>query len=87
MHTLQELHVDAHVELSIMSVQGLLRELNPGPLGPKPRIMPLDQAAKHQLFPRNASQTLATCRELVYIVLHRSFHAFLSLSSRFYVSG
>ncbi len=24
---------------------GLLRELNPGPLGPKPRIMPLDQAA------------------------------------------
>ena len=27
------------------SLQGLLRELNPGPLGPKPRIMPLDQAA------------------------------------------
>ena len=24
---------------------GLLRELNPGPLGPKPRIIPLDQAA------------------------------------------
>ena len=27
------------------SLQGLLRELNPGPVGPKPRIMPLDQAA------------------------------------------
>ena len=25
--------------------QGLLRELNPGPLAPKARIMPLDQAA------------------------------------------
>ena len=27
------------------ALHGLLRELNPGPLGPKPRIMPLDQAA------------------------------------------
>ena len=26
--------------------QGLLRELNPGPLAPEARIMPLDQAAK-----------------------------------------
>ena len=28
--------------------QGLLRELNPGPLGPKPSIIPLDQAAIHR---------------------------------------
>ena len=27
------------------SLYGLLRKLNPGPLGPKPRIIPLDQAA------------------------------------------
>ena len=27
------------------SLHGLLRELNPGPLAPEARIMPLDQAA------------------------------------------
>ena len=26
-------------------IEGLLRELNPGPLAPEARIMPLDQAA------------------------------------------
>ena len=32
---------------------GLLRELNPGPLGPKPRIMPLDQAATMARLAKN----------------------------------
>ena len=36
--------------------KGLLRELNPGPLGPKPRIIPLDQAAKRQRPARNNEQ-------------------------------
>ena len=36
-------------------VEGLLRELNPGPLGPKPRVIPLDQAAANRLLRSSAS--------------------------------
>ena len=32
-----------HMNISILN--GLLRELNPGPLAPEARIIPLDQAA------------------------------------------
>ena len=32
------------------SLHGLLRELNPGPLAPEARIMPLDQAASCKSF-------------------------------------
>ena len=33
--------------------KGLLRELNPGPLAPEARIIPLDQAAVDGEHPRN----------------------------------
>ena len=36
----------AHGSSAILNrIKGLLRELNPGPLAPEARIMPLDQAA------------------------------------------
>ena len=38
--------------------KGLLRELNPGPLAPEARIIPLDQAAVDGELPRNPKQVL-----------------------------
>ena len=32
---------------AVIKPKGLLRESNPGPLAPKARIIPLDQAAAH----------------------------------------
>ena len=36
--------------------QGLLRELNPGPLAPEARIMPLDQAANDDVPERETPE-------------------------------
>ena len=41
-------HKPGSFTITTMCCKGLLRELNPGPLAPEARIMPLDQAALMQ---------------------------------------
>ena len=44
-HDAQHVAAGGHEVESMLVCKGLLRELNPGPLAPEARIMPLDQAA------------------------------------------
>ena len=50
-----------HIE-TVKEVIGLLRELNPGPLAPEARIMPLDQAARYVHARENGSVSPRTAR-------------------------
>ena len=51
----------ASVKIHDIEKKGLLRELNPGPLAPEARIMPLDQAAMI------CSKTDSHCTEFAHL--------------------
>ena len=45
-----KLQLDIEIQCLKSKQYGLVRDLNPGPLAPKARIMPLDQRATHMMF-------------------------------------
>jgi hypothetical protein len=66
----------ANIIIADIEQKGLLRELNPGPLAPEARIMPLDQAAscerEGRILPSQWSGGMAMVRARDAIVSSRS---------------
>ena len=54
---------------SLIKKTGLVRDLNPGPLAPKARIIPLDQRASHTFW--NFAQ-MSISLQLMFIEMHSS---------------